>query len=140
MGLFNFIKSKNEDTLENIIVIDYYNQEEKHDWLQIVKEVLLENRKPVLFFTAVWAPPCKQFFNSLSDPLMQKTLSGVTIINIDGDIDLEKENISQKFDVRAFPTFVRTDENGILLDKITGNAWKENIAVNMAPVMATFMQ
>lgn len=125
---------------EAIKKIDYYaDANNKDQLLNIVKKELANKRKPVLFFTATWCGPCKQFKNSLGDPLMIDALSGVTLIMIDGDVDAEKEKICQKYGIKSYPSYLRVDESGKLLKKTDGGAWDENIPKNMAPVLKKFM-
>ncbi len=126
---------------ETIKKIDYYGNATNKDQLSIiVKNELAAKRKPVLFFTATWCGPCKQFKNSLNDPLMLDALKDVTLIMIDADVDGEREQIGlTKYAVRSYPTFLRVDANGKVIKKTDGGAWDENIPKNMAPVLKKFM-
>ena len=123
---------------EAIKKIDYY-QANQEQWLEIVKKEIEAKRKPVLFFTATWCKPCQEFKNSLNDPLMIDALKNSTLIMIDADIDAEKENISQTYDVGSYPTFIRVNEKGSVIKQTEGGAWDENIPQNMAPVLKEFM-
>lgn len=124
-----------------IKTIDYYKDEaNKGKWLELVKAELKAKRKPVLFFTATWCGPCKQFKSSLGDPLMTDALQNATLIMIDGDVDAKRDKIGSKYNITGYPSFVRIDENGNLVKKTDGGAWDENIPVNMAPVMKEFMK
>ncbi len=77
--------------------------------------------------------------NSLGNALMIDALKGTTLIMIDSDIDGKSEKIGAKYNVEAYPTFVRIDGEGELLKRTDGNAWEENIPENMAPVLKKFM-
>ncbi|HEY1040449.1 MAG TPA: thioredoxin domain-containing protein [Bacteroidia bacterium] len=135
--LFAFKTSTNND----IKKIDFYaDPSMKGKVMVLVKEELAAGRKPVLFFTATWCGPCRQFKNSLSNILMIDALKGSTLILIDGDIDAKSDKIAAKYDVSAYPTFVRVNEQGELIKKTDGGAWEENIPENMAPVMKKFMK
>ena len=137
LAAFAFTKPKEEA----IKSIDYYADDKNiGQWLNLVKQELAAKRIPVLFFTATWCGPCKQFKKSESDPLMIDALNGVTFIMIDGDIDLKKDKISNKYGITGYPSFVRVDETGKLIKKTDGGAWDENIPANMAPVMKEFMK
>ncbi len=134
---FAFVKSKEEA----IKTIDYYaDAKNTGQWLKLVKQELDAKRTPVLFFTATWCGPCKQFKQSEKDPLMKEALNGVTFIMIDGDIDKEKDKIANKYGIKAYPSFIRVDETGKLIKQTDGGAWDDNIPVNMAPVMKEFMK
>lgn len=120
--------------------IDYYlNNYKKSSLLDIVKKEISNKRKPVLYFYATWCGPCKQFKNSLTDPLMIDALKDVTLIMIDADIDAKNENISKRYQVSAYPNYVIIDSTGKLLKQIDGGAWDENIPKNMAPVLKDFL-
>jgi thioredoxin 1 len=139
--LLLFVFAFSTSTTTPIKTIEYYvDGKAKVKWLDLVKQELAAKRKPVLFFTATWCGPCKQFKNSLGDPLMTDALKDATLIMIDGDVDAKNDKIAGKYKVSAYPTFLRVDETGKLLNKTDGGAWDENIPVNMAPVMKAFMK
>ena len=135
------IGSSFKDQVESIKKIDYYaDAKNSNKLMEIIKAELLKKRKPVVYFYATWCGPCKQFKNSLSDPLMIDALNGTTLIMIDADIDATKEKIGTKYNVSAYPAYLRLNEKGELLKKTDGGAWDENIPKNMAPVLKEFLK
>jgi thiol-disulfide isomerase/thioredoxin len=126
---------------EAIKKIDYYGDAKNAGkLLELVKAELAAKRKPVLFFTATWCGPCKQFKASLNDPLMIDAMNGCTLIMIDETIDNTKEKIGNKYKVTSYPTYIRVDANGTVKKKTDGGAWDENIPKNMAPVLKEFLK
>lgn len=130
-----------KDQVSAIKTIDYYGDARHSGKLvSLIKAELGAKRKPVLFFTASWCGPCKKFKSSLSDPLMQDALRDVTFIMIDTDLDSAQEHLTKKYNVAAFPTFIKVDVTGTSLKKIDGGAWDEDVPANMAPVMKKFLE
>ena len=126
---------------EEIKKIDYYGDaKNSNKLLELVKAELAAKRKPVLFFTATWCGPCKQFKNSLTDPLMIDAMKGCTLIMIEETIDNKSEKIGDKYKVTSYPTYIRVDAKGTALKKTDGGAWDANIPKNMAPVLKEFLK
>jgi thioredoxin 1 len=126
---------------EAIKKIDYYaDAKNSTRLLELIKAELTQKRKPVVYFYATWCGPCKQFKNSLTDPLMIDAMRGTTLIMIDADIDATKEKIGTAYNVSSYPTYIRIDDTGKILKQTNGGAWDENIPKNMAPVMKLFLE
>ena len=132
-------KASVEKTIHNIPIVYFYEDtKDKKGLAKLIRQQVENDKKPIVYFTATWCKPCKQFKESLSDPLMQTAFEDAVIIEI--DIDNDDEDYAARYGVRAIPAFIKLDEKGTLLNKINGGAWEANTAKNMAPVLETFIQ
>lgn len=97
-------------------------------------------RRPFVEFSAEWCPPCQALEASLVDPLMIEALRGIYLIRLDVD-EWESQLAGSEFRIPGIPLFYELDANGRSTGRaISGSAWGEDIAVNMAPPLQAFFQ
>jgi thioredoxin 1 len=76
--------------------------------------------KKILYFTAVWCGPCR-----MMSPIMNELMSTINIEKI--DVDSKDERVV-KYSIKAVPSFILVDENGIeLKNRIVGGQSKTSI-------------
>lgn len=94
--------------------------------------------KPFVDFYADWCPPCRAIEENIGDELMIDAFTGTYIIQL--DFDEWKGNITDAgFYVVGIPTYYEVDAEGRSTGRmITGGAWGEDVAGNIAPPMKAF--
>jgi|GEM_PF-3497125 len=120
--------------------IRYYTSEAAQPLQELINAEYAAGRKPVVYFTAEWAPPCKLFEKSLKDQRLKDALAEATLIMLDIDTDSEKEGHASAHNVRAVPSFLRLDKDGKLIKRMTGNDWEADTPAKIAPVVRSFVQ
>lgn len=95
-------------------------------------------RVPCVYLTAAWCPPSVLLEKSLGDPKMQHALREVDAATFNID-DWSGPLQAAGFAAHSVPIFFILDEHGKPVGRpITGAAWGENTADNMAPPLARF--
>ena len=102
------------------------------------EQALADGRKPFVYFSATWCPPCQVIKKTIDDPLMVDAFSGTYIIQVDID-DWEDEISESDFWVWSIPAFDEVDEFGRPTGyAIDGGEWEEDIPENIAPVLKEY--
>ncbi len=91
---------------------------------------------PVVYFYANWCGPCKRFKESMHDGRVAKALKDATIIKINVDTH---EELAAAFGVNAIPAFIKLNNKGKVLGRISSDKWEEDVPENIAPVMEKFV-
>jgi hypothetical protein len=95
-------------------------------------------RVPCVYLTAAWCPPSVLLEKALGDPKMQHALREVDAATFNID-DWADKLTAAGFVAHSVPIFFILDEHGKPVGRpITGAAWGENTADNMAPPLARF--
>jgi len=95
-------------------------------------------RVPCVYLTAAWCPPSVLLEKALADPKMQHALREVDAATFNVD-DWADKLTAAGFVAHSVPIFFILDEHGKPAGPpITGAAWGENTADNMAPPLARF--
>ncbi len=96
--------------------------------------------KPVAELWAPWCPPCVALAKSMTDARMQEAFAGTYVMRFNID-EWPTQLAELGFDASTIPAFVALDAKGRPTPRaITGGAWKEDIAENMAPPLKAFFQ
>ncbi|MSP26695.1 MAG: hypothetical protein EXR75_16425 [Myxococcales bacterium] len=98
-----------------------------------------DGRTLLVMVTGAECLPCRNFDGLLSDPLMQQALRRVRVVRIDGRAFAE-ELAELRIQTNVFPIFALLDANLKLRDAIHGGEWDEDVAANVAPVLASFVR
>jgi hypothetical protein len=97
-------------------------------------------RTPFVELTTPRCPPCMAIQKSLKDARMVDAFTGVYLIRL--DVDVWKDKLGQRgFDAAVLPRFYLLSEAGNAeAQSITGDAWGEDDAENMAPPLKAFFR
>ena len=91
-----------------------------------------QGKIPVLYFSAGWCGPCRQFKATFPDEKVQTAMKDIELIMVDVD---KEPNLASKYGVRFIPYLVKVNKDGEVLDAISANAWgiatPENVSVAM---------
>jgi hypothetical protein len=98
---------------------------------------LAAGRIPIVETTATWCVACKEIASTIDDPLLQRALTNVTLVEVDTD-EFGAELGSLKMETDAIPYFFKIDSAARATDAISGDEWDENTPVNEAPVLGAF--
>lgn len=121
-------------------IIDFYSEKNTDSISTILNNTIDKGKTPVLFFTASWCRPCKEFKESTKYEMVAQSLKDATIIMIDVNKDQPKNGYALDYGARVIPTFIIVDKDGTALNTITGAAWAENTPDNIAPAMEDFLK
>lgn len=93
---------------------------------------------PFVDFYADWCPPCRAIDANIGNELMIDAFTGTYIIQL--DFDEWKEKITDAgFYVVGIPAYYEVDVEGRSTGRmITGGAWGEDVAENIAPPLKAF--
>ena len=89
--------------------------------------------------TAPRCEPCAGVARSLPDPLLQRALDHIRLVRVDILVfaeDLDGLRIAHD----GVPGFFLLDADLRVTDAITGGEWDDDIAVNIAPVLSSFVR
>lgn len=100
---------------------------------------IADGRMPIIETTASWCTACKEINATIDDPLLQRALDKVTLIEVDVD-EFGSELSSLKMETNAIPFFYKIDSTARATDAISGDEWDDNTAVNEAPVLGPFVK
>lgn len=98
-----------------------------------------EGQTLVLMLTGQRCEPCRGFDDALADPRMQNALASVRLVRVDLNVfaeEVERLNLP----ARLYPSFFLIGPDLRPTDAIHGGEWDADIAENMAPVLAAFVQ
>jgi thioredoxin 1 len=128
-AVFIFLTSCNETS-----TIDYieFDKVENSELVNLIKQQQENEKTPIVYFYANWCGPCKKFSKALKSKLLNETFKNAVLIKVNVDNNSE---IAIKYSVRAIPTFIKMDENGVVLARITSSEWEEDTPENINSVM-----
>jgi thiol:disulfide interchange protein len=121
-------------------IIDFYSEDNTDSISTILNNTINKGKTPILFFTASWCKPCREFKESTKYELVAQSLKDATIIMIDVNKDQPKNGYALDYGARAIPTFIIVDKDGNAMNTITGAAWVDNRPNNIAPAMEDFLK
>lgn len=121
-------------------IIDFYSENNTDSISTILNNTINKGKTPILFFTASWCKPCKEFKESTKYEMVANALKDATIIMIDVNKDQPKNGYALDYGARAIPTFIIVDKDGTAMNTITGAAWANNTPDNIAPAMEDFLK
>lgn len=75
--------------------------------------------KKILYFTAAWCGPCRMI-----SPIMNELTLTIDVEKVDVD---SKDDRVMKYKIKAVPTFILVDENGVELKRMVGGQSKTSI-------------
>jgi thioredoxin 1 len=125
LSSFYFSPSKSDN------IIELHKQKDTVE--HIISNAVKENKTPVLYFYADWCGSCKRFKKSLKSKLLKEALKNTILIKI--NVDKEGQGLQEKFGINAIPAFIKVNESGDLIAKITSAEWDEDIPENIAPII-----
>lgn len=89
--------------------------------------------------TATWSADCKEISAALYDHRMQKALEHVTLVRVDVD-EFAAELTTLKMFTGSVPFFFKVDPSAHPTDSVSGDEWDDNTAINIAPVLDSFVR
>jgi Domain of unknown function (DUF4190)/Thioredoxin len=98
---------------------------------------IADGRTPIIETTASWCTACKEIASTIDDPLLQRALANVTLVEVDTD-EFGAELGDLKMETSAIPFFFKIDSAAHATDAISGDEWDANTPVNEAPVLGAF--
>lgn len=99
----------------------------------LIESTVQDSKTPILYFSADWCRPCLRFRKSLRNELVGDALKDTRLIRV--DVDTDPLGLAVTFGVQSIPTFIKLDENGNTIARITSAAWDDDVPENIAPVM-----
>ena len=75
--------------------------------------------KKILYFTAAWCGPCRMI-----SPIMNELMLTIDVEKVDVD---SKDDKVMKYKIKAVPTFILVDENGVELKRMVSGQSKTSI-------------
>ncbi|MEO1415624.1 MAG: thioredoxin family protein [Bacteroidota bacterium] len=121
-----------------VSTIELYARNQKKPLETLLKETVSAGKVPIMYFTATWCRPCRAFSKSLKDAQVQEAFAEAVIIKI--DVDMDEGEQTMKYGVLSIPTFIKTNEKGEVVARITSSQWKADTPENIAPVMSAFVR
>lgn len=100
------------------------------DWAEAQKMAKESNKKIIIDFYTTWCGPCKMFSANLAknEELQLELNENFIMLKYDAEKD-KKFNLTKKFHVRAYPTFVVVSADGQYADRLAGGALENDESV-----------
>ena len=98
---------------------------------------LAAGRTTIVETTAARCTACIEIASTFDDPLLQRALDKVTVVEVDTD-EFGSELADLKMQANAMPFFFKIDSAAHATDAISGDEWDENTPANEAPVLGAF--
>ncbi len=90
-----------------------------------------ENKKLFIDFGARWCPPCIRLeHETFVSTLFQKAAKPYILLRIDVDKD-QNQSLNEKYSVKAYPTLIVTNSDGVELDRILDYLPPEALATKL---------
>jgi hypothetical protein len=103
-----------------------------------VRRAATAHQTVVVMTSARWCGVCKEIQAALPDPRMQAALMNVDLVRVDVD-DFDDELRAAGMLEDTLPWFYKVDATLHPADAISAGEWDENIPLNMAPVLKSFL-
>ncbi len=131
-------KTTDKSESKNDYTIDFYKS--GSNLKELVSKIKSEGETPVLYFTASWCGPCREFKKTIDSKEMQTAFKDAKLIIIDTDIDKQRDKISYLYSIGGIPTFIKVDENAEPLKTMVGGDWREPTPARVAASMRLFIK
>jgi hypothetical protein len=89
--------------------------------------------------TATWCPSCREIAVAMGDAQMQAALDNVRLVRIDVDAFGSELKAAGMYEA-TIPWFYLIDGTLAPRHKLSGDAWGDNTAANIAPVLGAFVK
>ncbi|MEK6237835.1 MAG: thioredoxin family protein [Planctomycetales bacterium] len=104
------------------------------DYAAGMEQAVLQRKPVLLFFTATWCGPCKQFSgDSFTHPDVQELMGQFVCVLVDGDADLDAMN---RHGVRSYPTIILLSPASQELDRFSGYRSRDEFQGMLAKALA----
>lgn len=130
--------TKHDEKKGEVSIIYLYDDDQKKTYEQILKETIAEGKTPIVYFYADWCGPCKQFMKLIDMPEIQGALQNSVLIKV--NVDLDKYKISDKHHVRVIPTFIKVDQKGNAVARMTSEVWAAFTPASIAPTLKELIE
>ncbi len=130
--------SKTTSSNKNDYTFDFYSG--THNIKEVVSKEYEKGKTPILYFTANWCMPCREFKKTIKSKEMSEAFENATLIIIDADVDKTKDKLSYLYAVNAIPTFIKVDKNAEPLNTMIGGDWAEPTPYRVAASMSRFIK
>ena len=98
-----------------------------------------KHKTMLLMITGTDCKPCSGVADALADDRMQKALVGIRLVRVDLKV-FRDELKALHLPVKVYPAFLLVDDDLRPRDGIHGGEWDDDIAANIAPVLAAFVR
>jgi hypothetical protein len=128
-------------TIGTIHVVDLDPEAKRTFRQQLAEEVhraAKAHQSVVVMTSARWCGVCKEIQAALPDSRMQAALANVDLVRVDVD-DFDDELRAAGMLEDTLPWFYKVDATLHPVDAISAGEWDDNVPLNMAPVLKSFL-
>ncbi len=95
----------------------------KEDWSEAQRLAKAQNKLILIDFYTTWCPPCKIFNKNFEENKALQALIGEHYIMLKYDAEKDKKyNLTKKFSINSYPTYVTVSPDVQFIGKLFGNA------------------